>query len=71
MDATTSIIAEFIRQGVLGIVIVGFLLGWLVPKWVVDEYRAREKVKDATIERLSAVVEKLAVKAGGIRHDDA
>jgi hypothetical protein len=58
-----TFVAEFVRQGLLGLIIAGLLLGWLVPKWVLDEYRKREAVKDATIDRLTAILERLAVKA--------
>jgi hypothetical protein len=63
VDPTTSVLSEFLRQGLLGLVIVGVLTGWLTPKWVVDEYRKREQIKDATIERQSALIERLAEKA--------
>lgn len=46
--------------GVLGLVVLLLLLGILVPKWVVDEYRKREAMKDATLDRLTAALEKLA-----------
>lgn len=46
--------------GVLGLVVVLLMLGVLIPKWVVDEYRKREALKDQVIERLSAAIERLA-----------
>lgn len=42
--------------------VVLLILGILVPKYVVDEYRTREKVKDAFIEKLGNAVERLADK---------
>ncbi len=63
------LLAEFLRQGILGLVIVGLLVGWLVPKWVVDEYRIRDKVKDEIIARQSAVIERLAAKRAGQSDD--
>lgn len=61
--------SEFIRQGLLGLVIGAFILGWLSPKWVVDEYRRRETVKDEIIRRQSALIERLAAKRGGLPDD--
>lgn len=46
--------------GVLGLVVLLLMLGILIPKWVVDEYRKREVLKDQVIERLSAAIERLA-----------
>lgn len=70
MDPTTQIVTELVRQGLLGLIIAAVLTGWIVPKWVIDEYRRREQIKDATIERQSAVIERLAEKAGGQRPRD-
>jgi hypothetical protein len=55
--------AFLLTQGVLGVVVIGFLLGIIVPKWIIDEYRKREAVKDAIIERLTNAVERLADQA--------
>jgi len=71
VDPTLTIIGEFLRQGILGLVIAGLLLGWLHPKWVVDEYRKREAVKDAVIERQSIVIEKLAQRSARAAAKDA
>jgi hypothetical protein len=70
MDPTTQIVTELVRQGLLGLIIAAVLTGWIVPKWVIDEYRRREEIKDATIERQSGVIERLAEKAGGQRPRD-
>jgi hypothetical protein len=64
------VVGEFLRQGFLGLVIVGFLLGWIAPKFVLDEYRKREAVKDATIDRQAALIEKLAEKAARVAPKD-
>jgi hypothetical protein len=66
LDPLTS---ELFRNGILGLVVAALIIGWLVPKWVLDEYRKREAGYLATIERQSEVIEKLAAKAGA-RHDD-
>jgi len=60
MDA---IVAELIRQGVLGLVLAALILGLLVPKYVVDELRRQLAIKDGIIERQSGVIERLAEKA--------
>lgn len=67
MDPTTGLIAEFLKQGAFALVIVGLLVGWLVPKWVVDEYKLRIKLKDEIIERQSALIEKMAAKAAAVQ----
>ncbi len=67
MDPATGLIAEFVKQGILGLVIIALVLGWLVPKWVIDEYRVRLAVKDKIIERQSALIERLAARAGGVK----
>jgi hypothetical protein len=54
------LIADLLRNGVLGLVIAALLSGWLAPKWVLDEYRRRLEAKDATIERQARVIERLA-----------
>ncbi len=51
------VVDDFIERGVLGLVIVAIMLGWLAPRWILDEYRKREAVKDNIIERLTAAVE--------------
>lgn len=66
MDPTTSLLTEFLKQGALALVVAGLLLGWLVPKWVVDEYKLRLKVKDDIIERQSNLIEKMAAKAAAL-----
>lgn len=57
------IITEWLRYGLLGLIVVALLLGILIPKWVLDEYRAREKFKDAIIERQAQALERLADKS--------
>lgn len=59
-----EVISELLRQGILGIVLAALILGWLTPKWVIDEFKKREEIKDRIIERQSAVIERLAEKAG-------
>lgn len=54
---------QLFGYGVLGVMFVLMLLGWIVPKWAIDEYRKREAVKDAVIERLTSALETLADKA--------
>jgi hypothetical protein len=58
-----AVIGELVRQGILGIVVAALILGWLVPKWVMDESRKREDLKDQIIARQSAIIERLAEKA--------
>ena len=60
MDAA---VREFIGLGVAGAVTVLLMLGWLIPKWVVDEYRKREATKDKIIEKLTDALQRLADKA--------
>lgn len=57
------VVSEFLDKGVLGLVIVALLVGFLVPKWVVDEYRKREAFKDGIIDRLTKAVEALEDEA--------
>lgn len=59
MDPIT---AEWLRYGLLGLTIAALLLGILVPKWVLDEYRTREKIKDSIIERQAQALERIADK---------
>lgn len=56
-------IEQLFGYGVLGVVVVLFMLGILVPKWVVDEYRVRLKGQDVIIERLASGLERLADRA--------
>jgi hypothetical protein len=71
MDAQSAdILGEFVRQGVLGLIIVAFVTGLFVPKWVLDEYRKRIELKDAIIARQSALIERLAEKAEARRRGD-
>jgi len=58
----TSVEPFLLGYGVLGLMFLLTLLGFLVPKWVIDEYRKREVLKDATIERLTVAIERLADK---------
>lgn len=51
---------QLFGYGVLGVMFVLVMLGYLVPKWVVDEYRKRESFKDGINERLTVAIEKLA-----------
>lgn len=60
-------IERLFGYGVLGLVFVLLLLGWLAPKWVRDEDKKREAVKDAIIERLTVAIERLADRAEGKR----
>lgn len=61
------IFQELIRQGLLGLILVLIVLGWLVPKPAVDVIVARltkeSEVKDKIIERQAAVIERLAERA--------
>lgn len=63
MPIPSGSIEQLFGYGVLGVMFVLVLLGWIVPKWVVDEYRKRETVKDAIIERLTSAIETLADQA--------
>lgn len=64
IDATTPTgsIEQLFGYGVLGVWMVLMLLGWLAPKWVLDEYRTREKFLNDIIERQAAAIERLADK---------
>jgi hypothetical protein len=55
-----QVLQQFLGLGVSGAVVVGFLLGAIAPKWIIDEYRVRIAKKDAIIERLTSAVERLA-----------
>lgn len=59
----TSLEPFFVGYGVLGVMFLLVLLGWLAPKWVIDEYRRREAVKDDLIKELGNAVERLATAA--------
>ena len=72
MDAS-----EWLKQGILGLIIVSIITGYLVPKPAVDDlrtliqdtiknYEARLIVKDQIIARQAALIEKLASKAVAI-----
>lgn len=60
MDIPAGSIEQLFGYGVLGVMFVLIMVGWLTPKWVVDEYRKREAVKDAVIERQAAAMERMA-----------
>lgn len=53
---------QILGYGVLGVMFVLVMLGFLAPKWVLDEYRKREAVKDSIIERQATALERLADK---------
>lgn len=46
--------------GVLGAMFVLVMIGYLSPKWVVDDLRTRLAAKDAIIERQATALERLA-----------
>lgn len=50
----------FIGYGVLGVMFLLVLLGWVAPKWVVSEYQRRLAKKDETITALTAALTSLA-----------
>jgi hypothetical protein len=51
-------IEQLFGYGVLGVMFVLVMLGVLVPKWVVDEYRKREAIKDGIIVGLTEGLKK-------------
>lgn len=44
----------FLGYGVLGVMFLLVLFGWIRPKWNLDEWKERVKVQDATIKELSS-----------------
>jgi hypothetical protein len=71
LAAIDPVIEGFLDRGVIGLVFVAVLIGWLAPKWVLDEYRKRESVKDELIlkltDRLDAIADTLEDIAKGPR----
>lgn len=58
------LLQELLRQGILGLFIVAFIMGWIVAKPTVDSLRRELEIKDKIIERQSAVIERLAERGG-------
>lgn len=56
----TDPIQQILGYGVLGVTVVLLIVGILTPKWVVDEYRRREAIKDKVIESLTSSLEQMA-----------
>jgi hypothetical protein len=54
------VVAEFLRQGILGVIIAGFVLGWIVPKPTMAAAEKREAVKDAIIAELQGTIARYA-----------
>jgi hypothetical protein len=52
----------FIGYGVLGVMFLLVMLGWLRPKWASDEAAKREAAKDIIIEKLTDALQRLADK---------
>lgn len=50
------VIAEFLRQGILGVIIAGFVLGWIVPKPTVERLTRELDKKDAIIAEKDAAI---------------
>ncbi len=71
LAAIDPVIEGFLDRGVIGLVFVAVLIGWLAPKWVLEEYRKRESVKDELIlkltDRLDAIADTLEDIAKGPR----
>jgi pilus assembly protein TadC len=57
MDA---ILQPLLQYGPLGLAVIAFLLGLIVPKWVVDEYRMREKENVALMKDMAVSLRQLA-----------
>ena len=57
------LLREFLGYGVIGVVVILLILGVLIPKWVVDEYRTRLAVQQIFIDKLTEAVTRLADKA--------
>ena len=62
MDFATFL-QELLRQGILGLIIIGFIVGWIVPKPSMDRLHKECELKDKIIERQAAVIERLAETA--------
>ena len=62
-----AFLEELLRQGTLGIVIIALVTGFLVPKYVVQELRARIKYLRRIVDRQAALIEALAAKAAHVQ----
>jgi hypothetical protein len=56
--AIEELVGLFIDRGLLGILVLLLLFGWLAPKWIIDEYREREKHYKETIKDLTTGLNK-------------
>jgi hypothetical protein len=56
------ILRELLGYGVLGLVLVLAMIGWIEFKPIVDERKAREKTKDEIIAKLADAIERIADK---------
>jgi hypothetical protein len=54
------VVSELLRQGILGVIIAGFVLGWIVPRPAMDAAVKREAVKDAIIAELQGTISRYA-----------
>lgn len=61
-----ALLEEFLRQGTLALGILALITGWLVPKYVVQELRARIKYLRKIVDRQAALIEALAAKAADV-----
>lgn len=57
MDAFIDVLLE---RGIAIAIVVGFILGIISPKWVIDEYRKRHDFDQMIIRRLSGALKNLA-----------
>lgn len=64
-DPVSSIEPFFLGYGVLGVMFVLVLFGWLRPKWDSDSAKQREAQKDVIIEKLTDALQRLADQLEG------
>jgi pilus assembly protein TadC len=55
-----TLIGPLLQYGVLGMVVIAFLVGLAAPKWVLDEYRAREKLNTDLLRDMAVSLKQLA-----------
>lgn len=53
------VVAAYLQWGVLGLTVAGLLMGWIVPKWVLDYFRVKLDAKDEVIKDLSEALREL------------
>ena len=56
------VLKELLGYGVLGLVLVLAIIGWIEFKPIIEERKARERTKDEIIAKLTDAIERIADK---------